>query len=117
MEGYKKHIFICENLRDADSPKGSCGRKSSSEIKIKLKAALKARGLEKVYRANTAGCLGMCEHGPTVVIYPQGVWYGGVTTDDVDEILEKSILADEVIERLLIKDAKKESPNEKIGFA
>ncbi|MGD9489792.1 MAG: ferredoxin [Calditrichaceae bacterium] len=117
MKGYKKHIFICENLRDADSPKGSCGRKSSSEIKTKLKAALKARCLEKVYRANTAGCLGMCEHGPTVVIYPQGVWYGGVTIDDVDEILEKSILADEIIERLLIKDAKKESPDEKIGFA
>ncbi len=102
MPAYKKHIFICEHLRPENSPKGCCARKGSENLKKALKSKLAAKGLNKTYRTNSAGCLGACKHGATMVIYPQSIWYGHVQESDIDEIIEKSILQDEVIERLLI---------------
>ena len=61
------------------------------------------KGLHKIYRTNSAGCLGACEHGAAMVIYPAGIWYGHVKPDDLDEIIETSILGDGVVERLLIR--------------
>ncbi len=56
-------------------------------------------------RPNHAGCLEQCEHGPTVVIYPQGVWYGNVTVEDVPRIVNKTLLGGEVLTDLLIDDS------------
>ena len=106
MPQYKKHIFICENLRPADSPKGSCARRGGVELKSVLKKKMAAKGLHKTYRINSAGCLGACEHGASMVIYPDGVWYGHVTADDLDEIIGTSILDDKIIHRLEIKEPK-----------
>ena len=55
-------------------------------------------------RANSAGCLDQCEAGPTLVIYPQAIWYGNVQEEDVPRIVEKTILNDELIEELVIPD-------------
>ena len=67
-----------------------------------MKSELNRRGLKGIVRANTSGCLDACEFGASMVIYPEGIWYGGVKKEDVDEIIEKTILGGEVIERLLI---------------
>jgi len=56
-------------------------------------------------RANTSGCLDQCELGPTVVIYPQGIWYGHVTPADVPRILDETIIGGRVLADLLIDDA------------
>lgn len=101
---YVRHIFICTNRREDDDPKGSCAQKGSEEIRDLFKKEIHARGLKSKVRANKAGCLDVCEHGPNVVIYPEGVWYSHVTKEDVVEIIEKHIINGEVIERLLLKD-------------
>jgi len=67
-----------------------------------MKKELKARGISKLVRANNAGCLDQCERGVTVVVYPEQVWYGGVTVDDVTEIVDKHLVGGQVVERLLI---------------
>lgn len=103
---YSKHIFICENIRAAGAAKKSCGASNSMQITEEFKKRLIEKGLHKTVRANKSGCLGVCEQGPALVIYPQGIWYGGVSVDDVDEIIGKSILRDEIIARLEIKDNK-----------
>ena len=51
-------------------------------------------------RANQSGCLDYCEHGVTIVVYPEGVWYGAVTVADADEIFQRHILNGEPVERL-----------------
>lgn len=104
MPSYKKHIFICENRRPEGSAKGCCFDKGGPELKNALKVKLAQKGLNKVFRANSAGCLNACEHGAAMVIYPHGVWYGRVSIDDLDEIIDRSILQDEKIDRLLIKE-------------
>ncbi len=100
---YVRHIFICTNRRRDDDPKGSCAQKGSESIRELFKKELKARGLKTKVRANASGCLDACSHGPNVVIYPEGVWYGSVKEEDVAEIIERHIIGGEVIERLLIK--------------
>lgn len=101
---YIRHIFICTNRRKDDDPKGSCAQKGSEDIRDIFKKELHARGLKTRVRANKSGCLDLCEHGPNVVIYPEGVWYSHVTKDDVIEIIEKHIIGGEVVERLLLND-------------
>jgi (2Fe-2S) ferredoxin len=44
--------------------------------------------------------LDQCEHGPTIVVYPEAIWYGGVTLDDVDEIFESHVMGGKPVERL-----------------
>jgi (2Fe-2S) ferredoxin len=101
---YQRHIFVCTNRRKDDDPKGSCAQKGSDEIRDLFKKELHARGLKATVRANKAGCLDVCEHGPNIVIYPEGVWYSHVTKEDVVEIIEKHVVRGEVVERLLLKD-------------
>ena len=68
-----------------------------------FKKALKERGLAGRMRANAAGCLDACANGICVVVYPEGVWYGGVTPGDVTEIVERHMIGGEVVTRLLQK--------------
>ena len=102
MPSFQRHVFVCTNERPADDPRGCCKAKGGVEVRDKMKAELKARGISKLVRANNAGCLDQCERGVTVVVYPEQVWYGGVTVDDVAEIVDKHLVGGQVVERLLI---------------
>ena len=55
-------------------------------------------------RSNKTGCLDVCEVGPNVVIYPDNIWYTGVTVNDVDEIFNKSVLNNEIVDRLVASE-------------
>jgi (2Fe-2S) ferredoxin len=104
MAKFEKHIFICTNQRDASSPRGCCNPTGQSELQKQFKEKLKARGLHRRFRANKAGCLDQCEHGPNIVIYPDAVWYGGVQIADVDEIIDSHLLGGKPVARLTLKD-------------
>jgi (2Fe-2S) ferredoxin len=104
MPSLQRHVFVCINERAADNPKGSCMHSGGVVVRDRLKAELSARGLSKVIRANNAGCLDQCEHGVTVVVYPEQVWYGKVTPEDIPEIVDKHLIGGEVVARLLIPD-------------
>ncbi len=104
MPSLQRHVFVCVNERPADDPRGCCKAKGAVEVRDKLKAELKARGLSKLVRANNAGCLDQCARGVSVVVYPEQVWYGGVTVDDVPEIVEEHLVHGRVVERLLMPD-------------
>jgi (2Fe-2S) ferredoxin len=65
-----------------------------------FKKALAERGISRRMRANKAGCLDQCEKGPTVVVYPDNVWYGKVTEADVTEIVEEHLIGGRPVERL-----------------
>ena len=101
MPSFQRHVFVCINERAADHPKGCCKAKGGVEVRDRLKQELTTRGISKLVRANNAGCLDQCEHGVSVVVYPEQVWYGGVTVDDIPELVEKHLVGGEVVERLL----------------
>lgn len=105
MPKFEKHVFICCNQRPAGHPKGSCDPKAAGELHQLFKAAVAKRGLKATVRANKSGCLDQCEHGPTVVVYPEAVWYGGVTAAEVDEIIDSHIIGNRPVQRLMIPDS------------
>lgn len=110
MAPFEKHLFICCNQREAGHPRGCCDPNAEDWLQKAFKKALAVRGLNARVRANRSGCLDQCEHGPTVVVYPDGVWYGRVSEADVDEIIESHIVAGRPVERLRLPDECVNSP-------
>ena len=104
MPSFARHVFVCINERAADNPRGCCKAKGGVDVRDRLKVELKKRGLTKTIRANNAGCLDQCEYGVTVVVYPEQVWYGGVTEADIAEIVDEHLVHGRVVERLLLPD-------------
>ena len=107
MPGFDRHVFVCTNERAPGHPRGDCKTKDGVAVRDLLKKELTARGLSKMIRANNAGCLDTCEHGVSVVVYPEQVWYGHVTVHDVVEIIEKHLIGGEIVTRLLIPEQPK----------
>jgi (2Fe-2S) ferredoxin len=103
MSKYERHVFICVNERTPENPKGCCLAKGAAEVRSLFKARLKELGLNSTVRANAAGCLDACAFGTTVVVYPEGVWYGGVVPADVEEIIQSHIVGGRVVTRLVIQ--------------
>lgn len=96
---YEKHIFICCNQRPAGARK-SCGEAHGLELVTEFKKVIKERGIEYPIRAQKSGCLEVCDLGPTIVIYPEGVFYGNVQISDVTEIVESHLINNKIVERL-----------------
>lgn len=100
MPPYERHVFVCENRRPDGDPRGCCASKGASAIRERLKGLAKEAGLKGRVRINGAGCLDQCAHGPTIVVYPEAVWYGAVTEADVDEIFRSHVVGGRPVERL-----------------
>jgi (2Fe-2S) ferredoxin len=105
MPAFTSHIFICGNRRPEGSPRGCCNPDGTDALRDAFKTELKSRGLGPLVRANAAGCLEQCELGPTVVIYPQGIWYGRVQLTDVARIIDETIIGGRILDDLLIPPA------------
>lgn len=104
MPHLQRHIFVCVNAREPGAAKGCCGSKGGSDVRDEFKKRLAAHKLLGVVRANKSGCLDQCEQGVVVVVYPEQVWYQGVSVADVPEIVEEHILEGRYVERLLMPD-------------
>lgn len=111
MPKYVRHVFVCGNERAPDHPRGSCARAGAGDVRDALKAAVKQHGLQKTVRVNQAGCLDQCEHGPTLVVYPEAVWYGYVTVDDVNAIVSEHLAGGAPVARLMLPDDCINNPN------
>ena len=106
---YGTHVFCCLNERTADHPRGCCRDKGSEALRDYMKARAKELGLRGV-RINVAGCLDRCELGPSMVIYPEGVWYHYRTREDVDEILGTHVMNGGRVRRLMLQPRDREPP-------
>src|SRR4051794_18166945 len=103
MPPYRQHIFVCTNRRDPDDPRGDCGSKGGEEVQKRFKEELGRRGLKAEVRANQSGCLDACKHGISVVVYPEGVWYGGIRVEDVPRIVEEHIVGGRPVDALRMR--------------
>ena len=101
MPKVERHFFVCENERPLLG-KPSCKPRGAAEILTALQEGMGAHPeLWGRIAVTPSGCLGPCFEGPTIVVYPEAVWYVGVQVSDVAEIVEKHMLKGEPVERLV----------------
>ena len=103
MPRFQKHVFICNNKRTEDDPRGSCSARGSEDLLDYAKERIHALGLKGKIRVNKAGCLDACAHGPTMVIYPDDTWYSPKTKEDIEEIITGHIRNNCITDKLVIK--------------
>ncbi|HRD39056.1 MAG TPA: (2Fe-2S) ferredoxin domain-containing protein [Bacteroidia bacterium] len=96
------HIFVCTNQRTG-TERLSCGEAHGLDLVTEFKKQIKELNVNLNIRAQRAGCLGICDFGPTVAVYPEGIFYVGVKKEDVTEIVQSHIVNKKPVERLLLK--------------
>ena len=102
FQKYDKHVFICTNQR-VNSERPCCGEEHGLALVKAFKDAIKTQGLNVNTRAQRAGCMDTCELGPSVVVYPEGVFYGKVQLTDVPEIIQEHLVNNRPVERLRLR--------------
>ncbi len=86
---YKKILFVCVNKREPNAI--CCAHRESESIAAALKARVKELGLTREVRVSKSGCQDLCAKGPNVMMFPDAVWYHGVTRDDVERIVQDAV--------------------------
>jgi (2Fe-2S) ferredoxin len=104
LPAFERHVFVCHNVRPEGAPRPSCTVDGKSDLHAALQQLAKEAGLSGKVRINKSGCLDQCEHGPTVVVYPEAVWYGRVQPEDAAEIVQEHLVGGHPLERLRIAD-------------
>jgi (2Fe-2S) ferredoxin len=99
----EKFVFVCTNERPEGHPKGSCIGRGSAEL-LGLFRDLQGEKDLTHFKVVATGCLEPCLAGPTVVVYPDNVWYGGVTLDDVEQIIDQHLVGNKPVEFLTLTD-------------
>jgi (2Fe-2S) ferredoxin len=100
MSKFLRHFFVCVTERPATG-KPSCAARGSARLYEALHAGLgRHPDLWDRINVTTCGCLGPCHDGPNLVVYPEGVWYAGVTVEDIPEIVESHMVRGVPVERL-----------------
>jgi (2Fe-2S) ferredoxin len=108
LKVYDIHIFVCCNQRTG-TDRLSCGEEHGHALVGEFKKRIKDKKLGLEIRTNRSGCLGICDYGPTVAIYPEGTFYVNVQTDDVEEIIQSHIIGGKPVQRLLLQENWKKS--------
>ncbi len=92
VRDYDAHVLVCGA--------GDCKKRGSKDVRKAFKKALRERGMVGDVRMDSVDCLGLCKHGPNVVVYPTRTWYLGLGEEDVPEIVERHLEGGEPIEKL-----------------
>ena len=102
MQPFRHHVFACDQKKPDGAP--CCSARGSAAVIAALRREVAAAGLEDDVQITTAGSLGLCEHGPNLVVYPEGTWYAGVTPADVPEIVREHLAGGRPVARLAHHD-------------
>lgn len=104
MPVWKHHVFVCTNKRPPGHPKGSCADRGCADVLFALNEAVEAAELFDTVKVNSSNCLGPCRAGPTMVVYPENVWYSGLKIEDVGEIVRSHFIDGKPVARLLLPE-------------
>ncbi len=102
MQPFRHHVFICDQTKPEGAP--CCAARGSAATLAALRKEVAARGLADEVLVTACGSIGVCERGPNLVVYPEGVWYSGVRPEDVPELVHSHFVEGRVLERLANRD-------------
>jgi NADP-reducing hydrogenase subunit HndC len=99
MEPFRCHVYMCNQVKPEGVP--GCAANGSEAVIEAMRKEVGKQGLDADVQVTTCGSLGLCERGPNMVVYPDGVWYSGVHVEDVEEIVREHFGQGRVVVRLL----------------
>lgn len=91
MGQYEKHVFVCTSGK-------TCKAADSAATFEFLKHAARDADVAQRVRINHSGCMAQCGHGPMVVVYPEDVWYDGVSVDRARVIFDEHLVGGRPVE-------------------
>jgi len=103
MEPFRSHLFVCTQQKPEGVP--CCPAGGSLAVLNALDREIQARGLNRDVQLTTCGCMGLCDEGPVMVVYPTGTWYRRVQPSDVAEIVSAHLRDGRPVDRLVWNDA------------
>ena len=101
MNLYRAHVLVCGGT--------GCHSSNSDKIIERMEEKIKEKELDKEIKVIKTGCFGLCESGPNMVVYPEGIFYNHVKVSDVDEIVEEHFFKGRPVKRLLYKEVQEEN--------
>jgi (2Fe-2S) ferredoxin len=102
VDRIERWIFVCLNQRPPGHPKGSCLDRGAADVFNAFREEQGARMLTDV-KVVASGCVEGCLAGPTVLVVPDNVWYGGVTEADVPQIVDQHLVGGQPVEMLRLE--------------
>jgi len=102
MEPFRFHLFVCTQSKPEGVP--SCPSSGSFQLLRVLEAELLAHGLDPEVQLTTCGCLGLCDEGPVLLVYPGPVYYRSVHPADIREIVSSHLRSGQPVARLVWDD-------------
>jgi (2Fe-2S) ferredoxin/ribosomal protein L11 methylase PrmA len=102
MQPFRFHVFVCDQQKPEGLP--CCAARGGARIIESLRREVHMRWLDGEVQVTACGSLGLCEHGPNLVVYPEGTWYSGVTVADIPELVNSHFLGGTPVERLVHKN-------------
>jgi len=87
-----RHIFVCRNFRDPETGKPSCEARGAAGIFEAFKKLIAEAGIAQETKLTKVQCFGKCKYGPNAVIYPDNIWYSGLTSEDVKDIVNEHLI-------------------------
>ncbi len=103
MEPFRFHLFVCTQQKPEGVP--SCPASGSFAVLEALDREIQVRGLNSGVQLTTCGCMGLCDEGPVMIVYPAGIWYRRVKASDVSEIVASHLSNGKPVDRLVWNDA------------
>ncbi len=91
MGQYEKHVFVCTSGK-------TCKAADSAATFDYLKRAAREADIAQRVRVNHSGCTGQCGHGPMVIVYPENVWYAGITVERAERVFTQHLVGDRPVE-------------------
>jgi (2Fe-2S) ferredoxin len=102
VEPYRLHVFFCRQQKPGGLT--CCAARGAAEALSALQAAIVAEGLADEVMVTTCDSFGMCGRGPNMIVYPEGLWYHGVTPETAPEIVREHFRLGRPVERLVERD-------------
>lgn len=90
---FKKHVFVCDSV--------DCVNQGSISLIHKIRSCIRKYERQSDFKVSKSSCLGRCGEGPTVVVYPDGIWYQRVSENDAEELVAEHLFNDRLVTRLV----------------
>ncbi|HHV93684.1 MAG TPA: NADH-quinone oxidoreductase subunit NuoF [Firmicutes bacterium] len=102
MAVYRLHALVCAGA--------GCVSSNCKAVEAALQDELKKAGIADEVKVVETGCIGTCDLGPLIVVYPEGVFYQRLTPDDAREIVNEHFIKGRIVKRLLYRPSEGAEP-------